>query len=77
MDPSVIYEDGLYWRFTTLDNISIATAPSLEGPWQYKGALLHEGTSIYVVENQEIWVGSSLSGAVVHLIDSFDHRHPA
>lgn len=55
-DPSIIYEDGLYWRFSTSGNIAIATAPSLVGPWTYKGALLTNGTKISIREDQDIWV---------------------
>jgi arabinan endo-1,5-alpha-L-arabinosidase len=57
-DPAIWYENGIYWRFSTSGNIAIATAPSFGGPWQYQGALLHHGTSIYVSENQDIWVSS-------------------
>ena len=32
-DPSVIYENNKYWRFSTSGNIAIASAPSLGGPW--------------------------------------------
>jgi arabinan endo-1,5-alpha-L-arabinosidase len=55
-DPSIYYENGTYWRFSTSGNIAIATAPSIGGPWRYQGALLHQGTSISVVNNQDIWV---------------------
>ena len=55
-DPSILYEDGTYWRFSTSGNIAIATAPSLGGPWRYRGALLHNGTSIFVTDEQDIWV---------------------
>lgn len=55
-DPSIIYEDGTYWRFSTSGNIAMATAPSMEGPWTYKGALLKGGTRIQVAPNQDIWV---------------------
>jgi hypothetical protein len=55
-DPSIYYENGTYWRFSTSGNIAIATAPSIGGPWRYEGALLHQGTSISVVKNQDIWV---------------------
>ncbi|KAF2467292.1 endo-1,5-alpha-L-arabinosidase [Lindgomyces ingoldianus] len=54
-DPSVIQKDGTYYRFSTSGNIAIATAPSMTGPWTYKGALLEHGTSIYVVDGQDIW----------------------
>ncbi len=55
-DPSIIYEDGTYWRFSTSGNIAIATAPSIKGPWTYKGALLAQGTKIIIASNQDIWV---------------------
>jgi len=58
-DPSIYYESGTYWRFSTSGNIAIATAPSLGGPWRYEGALLSNGTSISVVEGQDIWVGAA------------------
>jgi arabinan endo-1,5-alpha-L-arabinosidase len=60
-DPSIIYEDGTYWRFTTSGNIAIATAPNLEGPWTYQGPLLHNGTSIRIRDDQDIWVSLSTS----------------
>jgi len=58
-DPSIYYESGTYWRFSTSGNIAIATAPSLGGPWRYEGALLSNGTSISVVEGQDIWVSAA------------------
>ncbi|KAJ4364526.1 hypothetical protein N0V83_009121 [Neocucurbitaria cava] len=54
----IIYEDGVYWRFTTSGNVSIATAPSLSGPWQYRGALLPQGTKIFLRDDQDIWAPS-------------------
>jgi arabinan endo-1,5-alpha-L-arabinosidase len=51
-----MYEGETYWRFTTSGNIAVATAPFLEGPWTYRGALLHNGTSINLHANQDIWV---------------------
>jgi len=56
-DPSIVYEEGLYWRFTTQHGINIANAPSLRGPWTYRGALLTNGTKIKLYEKQEVWVG--------------------
>jgi arabinan endo-1,5-alpha-L-arabinosidase len=55
-DPSIVYEDGTYWRFSTSGNIAIATAPSLSGPWTYQGALLTNGTKIHIQPDQDIWV---------------------
>ncbi|KAJ4989614.1 arabinan endo-alpha-l-arabinosidase a [Stagonosporopsis vannaccii] len=57
-DPSIIYEDGTYWRFSTSGNIAIATAPSIRGPWTYQGPLLTEGTKIQVSPDQDIWAPS-------------------
>lgn len=60
-DPNVVFERGLYWRFTTSNNITIASAPSLEGPWQIKGPLLDNGTSIHIhnATEQDIWVSNT------------------
>ncbi|KAL6704234.1 hypothetical protein ACN47E_008402 [Coniothyrium glycines] len=55
LDPSILYDEGLYWRFSTSKNIQVASAPSLEGPWTYKGSLLPQGTSIKLYDNQDIW----------------------
>lgn len=57
-DPSIWYEDGTYWRFSTSGNIAIATAPSLGGPWRYEGSLLHDGTNVFVSDGQDIWVSA-------------------
>ncbi|KAF2629131.1 glycoside hydrolase family 43 protein [Macroventuria anomochaeta] len=57
-DPSIIYEDGTYWRFSTSGNIAVATAPSIKGPWTYKGPLLPAGTKIRVAPDQDIWAPS-------------------
>ncbi|KAF2713205.1 glycoside hydrolase family 43 protein [Pleomassaria siparia CBS 279.74] len=54
-DPNVIYKDSTYYRFSTSGNIAIATAPRLTGPWKYQGALLDNGTSIFVTKGQDIW----------------------
>jgi len=67
-DPSLFYEDGTYWRFSTSGNIAVATAPSLKGPWTYKGPLLNEGTKIQVAPDQDIWV--KISTLSIHFIDS-------
>lgn len=64
-DPSIWYEDGTYWRFSTGGNIAIATAPSLGGPWHYQGALLHDGTDIFVSDGQDIWVSTVHSCMVI------------
>lgn len=56
-DPGIIRrEDGTYFRFSTGGRIAIHTAPSIEGPWEYNGALLPEGSSINLPGNQDLWV---------------------
>lgn len=55
-DPSIVYDDHKYWRFTTSGNIAISTSRFLQGPWTYQGALLHNGTSIHLRDDQDIWV---------------------
>lgn len=55
-DPSVVRRsDGTWFRFSTIGNIAVATAPTLTGPWTYKGALLPQGSSIMLREDQELW----------------------
>lgn len=56
-DPSIIRKsDGTWYRFSTNGNIAIASAPALTGPWTYQGAMLPGGSSIHVVDGQELWV---------------------
>jgi arabinan endo-1,5-alpha-L-arabinosidase len=58
-DPSIIRRsDGTYFRFSTGGKIAIHTAPSLEGPWEYNGPLLPDGSSIDIPGNQDLWVSS-------------------
>ncbi|KAH6845847.1 glycosyl hydrolase [Chaetomium sp. MPI-CAGE-AT-0009] len=55
-DPSIIRRaDGTYFRFSTGGRIAIHTAPSLAGPWTYKGAALPGGSSINLPGNQDLW----------------------
>ncbi|KAF2111390.1 glycosyl hydrolase [Lophiotrema nucula] len=56
-DPSLIRRaDGTWFRFSTLGNIAIASAPSLTGPWTYLGAMLPQGaTMINIHPQQELW----------------------
>jgi arabinan endo-1,5-alpha-L-arabinosidase len=67
-DPSILYEDGIYWRFTTSGNIAVLTARFLEGPWTYRGALLHNGTSIHLRDDQDIWVHGAVLPSQNHTI---------
>lgn len=55
-DPAVIKgNDGTYWRFTTFDNITIASSTSMLGPWATKGSVLHGGSLIDIPDNDGIW----------------------
>lgn len=45
-DPNVVYRDGTYYRFATANNFSIATAPSISGPWERQGHALPSGTTV-------------------------------
>jgi arabinan endo-1,5-alpha-L-arabinosidase len=58
-DPSIIRRpDGTYFRFSTGGKIAVHTAPSLTGPWTYKGAALPSGSSINLAGNQDLWVSA-------------------
>ncbi|KAL2022171.1 hypothetical protein VTK56DRAFT_6000 [Thermocarpiscus australiensis] len=55
-DPSIVRRsDGTYFRFSTGGRIAIHTAPSLTGPWTYRGAMLPSGSSINLPGNQDLW----------------------
>ena len=69
-DPNIVYDRGLYWRFVTSNNITIATAPSLEGPWTNEGPLLTNGTAIHLRDDQDIWVSHTLPSRHTVLIRS-------
>jgi arabinan endo-1,5-alpha-L-arabinosidase len=62
-DPSIIRRaDGTYYRFSTGGKIAVHTAPSLTGPWTYRGAALPSGSSINLAGNQDLWVSRAMSG---------------
>ncbi|KFA76507.1 hypothetical protein S40288_01593 [Stachybotrys chartarum IBT 40288] len=55
-DPTIIRrDDGTYFRFSTGGRVAIHTAPSLEGPWEYEGAALPDGSNIPLEGNQDLW----------------------
>lgn len=55
-DPSVIKRtDGTFFRLSTNGDIAIASAPSMNGPWSYLGAMLPDGSSIDVAPDQQLW----------------------
>lgn len=49
-DPTVVIRqsDGTYFRFATFEDIQIATAPSLQGPWTAQGPVLPNGSTVPV-----------------------------
>lgn len=56
-DPSVARRgtDGTYFRFSTLDLISIRTAPALEGPWTSVGSVIDGASIIDLDGNNVLW----------------------
>jgi arabinan endo-1,5-alpha-L-arabinosidase len=55
-DPSLIRDvDGTYYRFSTGGKIAVHTAPSINGPWTYKGPALPSGSIINLPGNQDLW----------------------
>ncbi|RMY75343.1 hypothetical protein D0863_02631 [Hortaea werneckii] len=55
-DPSVVYDgQATYYRFTTDNEITIATAPSIAGPWTNQGAALPGGSSIDKPGRYDLW----------------------
>jgi arabinan endo-1,5-alpha-L-arabinosidase len=62
-DPAVIRRDsdGKYFRFSTGNRISVATAPSLMGPWVAKGSAIAGGSKINKKGKDDLWVRLSFS----------------
>ncbi|PGH18305.1 hypothetical protein AJ79_00644 [Helicocarpus griseus UAMH5409] len=55
-DPALIQgDDGTYFRFSTGNRISYASAPSIEGPWTALGSVLPDGSSIDLPGNNDLW----------------------
>lgn len=61
-DPSVIQRssDNVYFRFSTGNKISYASASSIKGPWTSIGSMLPSGSSIDLDGNDDLWVGANL-----------------
>lgn len=57
-DPGLIRRssDGKYFRFSTGNKISYASASSLSGPWTTIGSVLPSGSSIDLDGNDDLWV---------------------
>ncbi|KAL4962911.1 arabinan endo-1,5-alpha-L-arabinosidase [Aspergillus stella-maris] len=56
-DPSLIRResDGTYFRFSTGNRISYASAPAIEGPWTNIGSVVPDGSSIDLPGNDDLW----------------------
>ncbi|KAH8898444.1 putative arabinan endo-1,5-alpha-L-arabinosidase C [Thozetella sp. PMI_491] len=55
-DPAVIKRaDGKYFRFSTLDGISIRTATDLAGPWTQAGSVIQGAGIINAPGNTVLW----------------------
>lgn len=56
-DPALIrHSDGTYYRFSTGGKIAVHTAPSVTGPWTYKGAAIPSGSKISLKGKDDLWV---------------------
>jgi hypothetical protein len=56
-DPALIRRaDGTYYRFSTGGKIAIHSAPSITGPWSYKGAAIPAGSKINLAGKNDLWV---------------------
>ena len=57
-DPSLIQRssDNVYFRFSTGNKISYASASSIAGPWTVIGSMLPSGSSIDLAGNDDLWV---------------------
>ncbi|KAJ5396413.1 Glycoside hydrolase family 43 [Penicillium cosmopolitanum] len=56
-DPSLIQRssDGTYFRFSTGNKISYASASSIKGPWTAIGSVVPAGSSIDLDGNDDLW----------------------
>ena len=59
-DPSVIQRasDGTYFRFSTGNEIEIAKASSISGPWTNQGSAITGGSSIDLDGNTDLWASA-------------------
>lgn len=60
-DPSLIQRssDGTYFRFSTGNKISYASASSIKGPWTAIGSVVPSGSSIDLEGNDDLWVSDN------------------
>ncbi|KAF2009307.1 glycoside hydrolase family 43 protein [Aaosphaeria arxii CBS 175.79] len=55
-DPALIRrDDGTYFRFSTGGKIAIHSAPSIQGPWTYRGAAIPNGSKIDKKGKDDLW----------------------
>jgi arabinan endo-1,5-alpha-L-arabinosidase len=55
-DPSLIRrDDGQWFRFSTANSLSIHSAPSGTGPWEYRGTVLPNCSVIQLRGNCDLW----------------------
>ncbi|EMD93079.1 glycoside hydrolase family 43 protein [Bipolaris maydis ATCC 48331] len=81
-DPALIRRaDGTYFRFSTGGKIAIHTAPSITGPWSYKGAAIPAGSKINLPGNNDLWAPDvTLVGDTYYLyysVSSFGSQNSA
>ena len=81
-DPSLVRrDDGTYFRFSTGGKVAVHTAPSIQGPWTYKGAALPNGSQINKPGNQDLWAPDvSKIGSTYYLyysVSSFGSQNSA
>jgi arabinan endo-1,5-alpha-L-arabinosidase len=63
-DPALIRrDDGKYFRFSTGGKIAVHTAPSITGPWTYKGAAIPAGSKINLKGKDDLWVSRLYASA--------------
>ncbi|KXG46647.1 Glycoside hydrolase, family 43 [Penicillium griseofulvum] len=68
-DPTLIQRssDNRYFRFSTGNKISYASAPSIKGPWTTIGSMLPSGSSIDLAGKDDLWAPD------VHLVNGLYH----
>jgi len=56
-DPAVFQRtsDGTFFRFSTGNEIQIATASAITGPWTIQGSAIPAGSSIDLAGNTDLW----------------------
>ncbi|TMW63236.1 hypothetical protein Poli38472_002177 [Pythium oligandrum] len=55
-DPAIMRRaDGTYFRFSTNGKVAVHTAPSINGPWTYKGAAIPAGSIINMPGRDGLW----------------------